>query len=244
MNGSVTATASTADFLAYWLQEGESYAKRGDYDWMAALVPGQRVLEIGCGVGFGTAALAQRGLAVLALDALPECLEMTRQRLAAQSATAASELQWLQTDLETLDDAAHAQIAAFVPETVVCWLMGAPAEQTGATGSEAGQAVAAYRERMHRIVALLAASLPSVRALHLVDRTAIPWQAKDIGRDTLVRYHVGKTLLDLPFLAERKNALYRKLEGETIDLSEIRRAHPTLKSVVPTLASLVAERKL
>ena len=51
------------------------------YEWMAALVRGRRVLEIGCGPGFGTAALAARGLAVLALDTLPDCLAATAARL-------------------------------------------------------------------------------------------------------------------------------------------------------------------
>lgn len=236
MNG-----VAIADFIAYWLKEGETYARRGDYAWMAGLTPGRRVLEIGCGVGFGSEALLQRGLSVLALDALPECLATTRQRV---SGLAGGEIAFLQTDLETLDDATHAEIAAFAPETVVCWLMGAPADRTGAGDNSDGKAVAAYRERMQRIVAQLAASLPSVRALHLVDRTAIPWQAKDIGRDTLVRYHASKSLLDLPFVAQRQNALYRKLDGENIDLGELRNRHPALKGVVPTLASLIAERKI
>ncbi|MCE1182010.1 MAG: hypothetical protein LWW81_06845, partial [Rhodocyclales bacterium] len=123
------------------------------------------------------------------------------------------------------------------------WLMGAPADTTGARAHDGGQAVAAYRERIHRQVAELAASLPTVRALHLVDRTAIPWQAKDIGRDTLVRYHLGKTLLDLPFTAERAQALYRKLGGSVVEMAQFRKLPATMKSVVPTLASLLAERK-
>ena len=146
-------------------------------------------------------------------------------------------------DVTALDAGQLATIQEFAPDVVVCWLMGAPSATTGATASDGGQAVAAYREGVHRRVAELAAQLPSVRALHLVDRTAIPWQAKDIGRDTLVRYHLGKTLLDLPFVAERRNALYRKLEGSLMDLAQMRRSHPSLKGVVPTLASLLAERK-
>ena len=231
--------AQVADFIDYWQHEGEAYARRGDYEWMAAQVPGQRVLEIGCGVGFGTAALSARGLTVFAIDSLAECLEATRQRVAGMAPV----VEFLQIDVTTLSDEEHARLRAFAPDCVVCWLMGAPADQTGASRSDAGQAVAAYRERLHRLVAEIAASLESVRALHYVDRTAIPWQAKDIGRDTLVRYHAGKTLLDLPFLAERHNALYRKLEGNVVDLGEVRRSHPSLKSVVPTLASLLAERK-
>lgn len=232
--------ATTEEFIAYWQSEGEAYARRGDYDWMASLVPGRRVLEIGCGVGFGTAALARRGLAVLAIDNLGECLEATRQRLAAEPA---ADLAFLQADLAALADTARAAIADFAPDSVVCWLMGAPADVTGASSSDGGQAVAAYREKIHRAVAEFAAGLPGVRFLHYVDRTAIPWQAKDLGRDTLVRYHAGKTLLDLPFAAERRQALYRKLEDKVVDLADIRRSHPALKSVVPVLASLLAERK-
>lgn len=229
--------ATIADFIGYWEVEGQNYVRRGDYEWMASLVPGRRVLEIGCGVGFATQALAARGLTVLALDALAECLEATRQRVEGQAVSL------LQAELTALSAEQRATIEAFAPDTVVCWLMGAPAETTGATASDGGQAVVAYREKIHRLVAELAASLPGVRALHFVDRTAIPWQAKDIGRDTLVSYHTGKTLRDLPFAADRRNALYRKLDDNTVELAKLRNSHPAMKSVVPTLASLLAERK-
>lgn len=229
--------ATVAEFIGYWETEGQAYVRRGDYDWMAGLVPGQRVLEIGCGVGFATQALAKRGLTVLSIDSLAECLEATRHRVEGGDVTL------MQADLTTLSDDQQATIEAFAPDAVVCWLMGAPAETTGAVPSDAGRAVIAYREKIHRMVAELAASLPTVQALHYVDRTAIPWQAKDIGRDTLVNYHSGKTLLDLPFLAGRMQALYRKLGDETVNNAQIRKTHPSLKGVVPTLASLLAERK-
>lgn len=223
--------ATVAEFIGYWETEGQSYVRRGDYAWMAALVPGRRVLEIGCGVGFATQALAARGLTVLALDALPECLVATRARVAGK------DVAFMSAEVTALTDAQRAELEAFAPETVVCWLMGAPADTTGATPGDAGRAVIDYREKIHRAVAELAAALPSVQALHLIDRTAIAWQAKDIGRDTLLRYHGGKTLLDLPFTANRKHALYRKLDDNTIN------AHPSMRGVVPTLASLLAERK-
>lgn len=229
--------ATVEDFIAYWIQEGEGYARRGDYDWMASLLPPGRVLEIGCGVGFATQALLRRGCTVLAIDSLPACLAATAERTGSPAG-----LTLLEADIATLEASARAQIAVFAPQAVVCWLMGAPAETTGAAPSDAGQAVAAYREKIQRQVAELAASLPEVRWLHFVDRTAIPWQAKDIGRDTLVRYHQGKTLHDLPFRTERRQALYRKLEENVIDLAKVRQSHPMLKSVVPTLASLLAER--
>ncbi|MFZ2267295.1 MAG: class I SAM-dependent methyltransferase [Azonexus sp.] len=229
--------ASVAEFLGYWEAEGQHYVRRGDYEWMAALVPGRKVLEIGCGVGFATAALAARDLTVLAIDSLSECLAATAARVEGRAVTL------LQAEVAALTGEQRAQIEAFMPDVVVCWLMGAPADVTGATATDGGKAVVAYREKIHRVVAELAAGLPAVRALHLVDRTVIPWQAKDIGRDTLVGYHAGKTLLDLPFGAERKNALYRKIDDNSPEIERIRKSHPSLKSAVPVLASLLAERK-
>lgn len=228
---------SIADFLAYWQHEGEIYARRGDYEWMAALVPGKRVLEIGCGIGFATQALLKRGLQVLAVDNLPDCLEATGQR------AAHDDLQLLQADICALNDEQRQRIAAFAPDAVVCWLMGAPAERTGAAGSDGGTAVAAYREKVHRAVGEVAASLPGVQAVHLVDRTAIPWQAKDVGRDTLVQYHLGKTLHGLPFTATRGDALYRRLGDNVVNIGLARQKHPALRQVVPTLASLLAKRR-
>lgn len=226
------------DFLGYWRHEGERYVQHGDYQWMAAQAPGQRILEIGCGLGFGTEALLKRGARVLALDTLPACLAATQERVAGQG-----EATLLAADVTALDVDLHQQIEAFAPETVVCWLMGAPASVTGAAAHDGGRAVIAYRERIHRAVAELAAASPTVQALHLVDRTAIPWQAKDIGRDTLVAYHLGKTLLDLPFTANRAQASYRKLEEKAVSMAQARIMTPAMKGVVPTLASLVAERK-
>lgn len=228
--------ATVSEFLAYWQDEGEAYERRGDYEWMASLVPGQRVLEVGCGLGFGSRALVDRGLSVLAIDLLPACLSATAERLVNRSFTA------YQCDLQSLTEVDRKVLADFAPDSVVCWLMGAPADTTGATNSDAGKAVAVYREAIHRVVAELAAQLPTVQALHLVDRTAIPWQAKDLGRDTLLSYHHSKTLLDLPWRAERRDALYRKLEDKVVNLAHLRKSHPALKSVVPTLASLLAYR--
>lgn len=234
---------SVADFLAYWEEEGQSYVRRGDYAWMAERIPVGRVLEIGCGLGFATQALHARACQVLALDSLDECLDLASQRLGVNAEGVA----FLQADVTALDAAQRSKIGDFAPLSVVCWLMGAPAETTGASSSTGGQAVAAYRERIHRAVAQLAASLPSVQYLHFVDRTAIPWQAKDIGRDTLVRYHLDKTLASLPFATAREYALYRKLGDKVVNIEQLRaqlqyQSHPALKHVVPTLASLLARR--
>jgi SAM-dependent methyltransferase len=48
------------------------------------LVPGDVVLDIGCGPGFGSTALARRGFAVHAADALSDMVEMTLSRARAE----------------------------------------------------------------------------------------------------------------------------------------------------------------
>ena len=148
--------ATVGEFLGYWQEEGASYARRGDYDWMATQLGGQRVLEIGCGSGFGTQALLARGLAVLAIDTLPECLAATRQRVGAEGALL------IEADVSALAPGPRSAIEAFAPDTVVCWLMGAPASVTGAAPGDGGRAVIAYRESVHRRVAELAAELDAI----------------------------------------------------------------------------------
>ena len=223
-------------FLAYWQSEGERYSRHGDYAWMAGLASGTRVLEIGCGAGFGTLALAARGADVLALDLLAPCIALTGERTAGMASVTL-----LQADLTALDEQAVEVIKAFQPDTVVCWLMGAPDDVSG-TGAVTG--VAAYRERLHRLVATLASDWPSVRQIHFVDRTAIAWQAKDIGRETLVRYHLATTLKGLPFSAEVRHACYRKLDATPSELVQLQRMFTGARGVIPVLASLIVERKI
>lgn len=46
--------------LARWQAESLQLERAGLYDWLANRIPGQRVLEIGCGFGASTAALIKR----------------------------------------------------------------------------------------------------------------------------------------------------------------------------------------
>jgi SAM-dependent methyltransferase len=249
------------DFLDYWETEGAAHSRKGDYDWMAAQIPEdvERVLEIGCGPGFGTLALAKRGFGILTLDFLPACLAAARARL--DTITTAASPIFLEADLAALPESTFGEIAAFRPDAVLCWLMGAPQNVMHADESRHPQeesrpqdqdqdqnpkdAVARYRERMQRHAAQLAARLPEARYVHLVDRTVVPWQGKDLGREVLVRHHLSGTFADLPFDAAREDARYRKLDpgGNAQGLTRLRHAHPSMKSVALVLASLLARRK-
>ncbi|MDR0529275.1 MAG: class I SAM-dependent methyltransferase [Zoogloeaceae bacterium] len=236
------ADFSSLDFLARWEEEGKAHQAYGDYDWMADRLPPDvtTVLEIGCGAGYSTLALLKKGYSVLALDNREECLSR-----AAESGERPPALSLLHADLRSLTETAKKTLQNFRPDAIVCWLMGASAEDVGVaantTRDEMGRFVAAYRETLHRAVALLANDLSSVRYAHLVDRTAIPWQGKEHGREILAQYHLRQTFSGLPFAASRRDSLYRKLETGA-ELTELRHTHPGLKSVAPALASLCLKR--
>ena len=72
------------DYIKHWKKNAEQHFKDGDYDWIASLVEksgAQRILEIGCGVGYSTLALANRGIQALSIDPIPEAIDETSKLL-------------------------------------------------------------------------------------------------------------------------------------------------------------------
>lgn len=231
----MTGTA-VAEEIVRWLAEGERHARAGDYAWMAGLVPAGPVLEVGCGGGYSTEALIAAGHPVMVVEPDAACRELARERLqdAMPPVLAA-------TVAEALEPARLAELERFAPLTVVCWLMGGNDADVAAAGPGAphGKAVQAFREGVHRQVCELAARLPSVRQIHLVDRTAFPWKIKDTARDTLVLYHSATTFAGLPFTLAKTDTLYRKLDATAWpDAGQRGR----VAGIVPVLGSLIARR--
>lgn len=225
--------------LDRWQMEGERHARAGDYRWMAGLVPPGRILEVGCGAGFGTQALLEAGRELLVVEPVEGCRVLTADRLAGQGLPVP----------EILDTVVGAdmgadfrqRIADFAPDCIVCWLMGGEdaAVQRMAPGASAHQAVQAFREAAHRAVVELAVVMSSVSTIHLVDRTAFPWKIKDTARETLVLYHGATTFKETAFSLLKEDTLYRKLDGSTWPELSSR----TGAGIVPVLGSLVARRR-
>jgi SAM-dependent methyltransferase len=223
-----------------WQQEAEKHDGAGDYAWMAERLPSCRVLEVGCGVGFGTRALQNRGDAVLVLEPERDCIAIAAARCTESLTRSPSGVaaKFLQAGVGQVDAATRAEIEAFAPEWVVCWLMGADDAALDRSLPPA-QAVQKYREGVHRQVAELAATLPSVQGVHLVDRTAFPWKIKDTARETLVVYHQATTFSGLPFALNIKDAVYRKLDQRHWPVPA---AQGHSAGIVPVLGSLLARR--
>jgi ubiquinone/menaquinone biosynthesis C-methylase UbiE len=81
-----TRSAKWKDIYASTCLRGEIYRARQAtvLDWIdgLALEPGSRVLEVGCGAGFLSIALAQRGFRLNALDSVESMLELARHHAA------------------------------------------------------------------------------------------------------------------------------------------------------------------
>jgi SAM-dependent methyltransferase len=71
-------------YVTQWGNSSRHFFDSGYYNWMANAVEGRNtVLEIGCGVGYSTLTLAQRGHSIVAIDENPECLTSTKEQLEA-----------------------------------------------------------------------------------------------------------------------------------------------------------------
>ncbi len=57
------------------------------YEWLAARVPGRRVVDLACGEGYGSAVLARTAHSVVGVDANPEAFEHARLRYRAPNLT-------------------------------------------------------------------------------------------------------------------------------------------------------------
>ena len=220
-----------------WAHEAAIHEAAGDYAWLAERLPGKRVVEVGCGSGHASIAMLACGVDLLVVEPLAACRQMLSARLA-DAAIDPARVRIVDASIGALDAAAPEAIAEFAPDCLVWWLAGGSAEQlTGSGAGAAADPVKAFRELLHRQLAVLAADLPSVRAVHLGDRTAFPWQIKDTARDTLVSYHLAASSSGFPFTVAREDALFRRLD--------VNRWSPELRrrgGASPVLGSLIARK--
>jgi 2-polyprenyl-3-methyl-5-hydroxy-6-metoxy-1,4-benzoquinol methylase len=74
------------------------------YEWIRDRLAGQRIIDMACGEGYGTAVLAQRAAAVVGVDANPEAHEHARLRYTGANIRFARDL------VETFDEPADAVV--------------------------------------------------------------------------------------------------------------------------------------
>lgn len=79
-----TLQEAQKDYICRWDHNARQHFIEGDYDWVADLVSKagvKRVLEIGCGSGYSTLALVNRGIKVISIDSNPIAIKETIELL-------------------------------------------------------------------------------------------------------------------------------------------------------------------
>jgi SAM-dependent methyltransferase len=216
--------------LDRWRSESSVLDRAGVYDWLTARITADRVLEIGCGFGLSTAALARGGKQVFALDNRLDCLEATQVRVPEATLGMA--------DIMHYDDRLIGDLEAFEPRAVVCWLAGAPADALP-RDVPAAYAVMQHRLQLQNAVIRMASRLASVQTVHLADRTAFPWKMKDAGRKTMAGMIVSAVIAESPFTLDETNVHFRKLEG--VDM--VVKPGAALAGVVPVVGEATLKRR-
>lgn len=219
------------EVFARWTKEAEHHWRAGDYHWMAGHTKGARVLEVGCGAGYSTLALTQAADSVLVVEPSAQCRAHTSRHLTSAKLSPPA---FIAADVRVIDGAARSEMDSFAPSVIVCWLMGN--SDSPSTGLHELQE---KRLAIHRKVAELAAQLPSVSAVHFADRTAFPWQLKNLARETLSRLHNSATLIDLPFSCRYEDARFRKLS----ELGWKNPRHRNSLGVAPCIGMAIAKRR-
>lgn len=217
-----------ADTLVRWSAEAADLEKQGAYDWLCGRVNAGRVLEIGCGFGHSTAALAKHGKTVFALDNRMDCLEAARKRV--------PDATYGLADIRQVHELLIKDLNEFAPEAMVVWIGGAPADALPRDIPEQ-YAVMQYRLGFQQAAVALAGHVDSIRTIHLADRTALPWSMKDAGRQTMMQLIATSVIGSAPFSVSLPNVQFKKL---TPPASSVRHAMPG--NMVPVLGEATLER--
>lgn len=111
--------SNRSEYSKEWIKESEHLNSIGIYEKLASQIPHGKVLEIGCGAGFGTAQLS-RGREVLSLDNNPYLIEAASSYLRNNGISykmhKCNLLSLSKEDLRIIDD--------FSPNAIVAWFIG------------------------------------------------------------------------------------------------------------------------
>lgn len=106
-----------------WDVSAQYLYDKGDYSWMAQKLTGySTVVELGCGTGYSTLALAEKGFKVLAVDKNTACLAKAKELLGSKGITD-SQVIFIEGDI-TDENFRKNLIALYKFDVVICWNVG------------------------------------------------------------------------------------------------------------------------
>lgn len=155
----------------HWARESRVNEGQGIYRALANITPNQRTLEIGCGIGLGTVALA-RTRPVLAIDNNPKLIKLARRTV--RDAGVGAEL--LHNDVFTVIAPTANAIASFAPDGIVCWFAGSHPDDVDRRTSPnlpMAERPKQYRENIEDRLLLPPLCADSVEWIHLANRVGV-----------------------------------------------------------------------
>lgn len=155
----------------HWARESRTNEDQGLYAKLADIAPAGRTLEVGCGIGLGTLALA-RSRSVLSIDNNPKLIALARQAIG----DAGVDAQVLEDDVFSASPPTVSQIATFAPEGIVCWFAGSHPDDVARWTSPtlpASERPKQYRENIEDQLTQLPLCGPTVKWVHLATRVAM-----------------------------------------------------------------------
>lgn len=104
-----------------WDISAQYFYNKGYYSWMADKLTGYKnVLEVGCGTGYSTLALVEKGYRVIAVEKNPECINKAK-KLLYENGYKRGEVSFITGDI--VDEALRNKLVKkFKFDITICWI--------------------------------------------------------------------------------------------------------------------------
>lgn len=174
MNQLIRMDAET--YAKYWSDEARCFDQQNLYAELAKITPSERVIEIGCGNGFGTRQLAS-DREVLILDNNHFLLQKAKENNLNNP-----NVQFMEADIFALTPDQITRILDFSPLGIVAWLMGADpdtVESRTPKNTTLSERPKLYREAVEDLLVLEPLCTSGIKWIHLANRVGIAANASD-----------------------------------------------------------------
>lgn len=110
-------------YASQWDNSSHYFYNKGYYSWMSEKLVGyHNVLEIGCGTGYSTLALVNKGFRVLAVDKNSSCIKKAQELLGSASQTS-DRAAFIEGDVVE-DSFRKTLVEKYSFDVVICWNIG------------------------------------------------------------------------------------------------------------------------